>query len=92
MFTPVLLAVTAIAGIAIASYWYAQNSRPPLYTVILVACGLALVAGSTWLDRPRYSYAPNSTPVAIAIAFDLSPSMLAIPEQLNHPDTEASYV
>lgn len=92
MFTPVLLAVTVIAGIAITLYRYAQNSRQPLFTLILALCGLALIAGSTLLDRPLYSYPSKSTPVAIAIAFDLSPSMLAIPDPLTHPDTEPRWL
>lgn len=91
-FTLVLLAATVIAGIVTILYWYGQRRRPPTYTVLLVVCGLALVGGSVLLDRPVYDYAPRTTPVAIAIAFDLSPSMLAIPDPLTHADTEPRYV
>ena len=90
-FNLVLLAVTVLAGVATILYWYRQRRRPPLYTVILVVSGLSLVGGSVLLDRAPYSYAPGATPVAIAIAFDLSPSMLAIPDPLTHPDNEPRY-
>ena len=91
-FTLFLLAATALAGIATILYWVGQQRRPPLYTVILVVCGLALTGGSVLVDRPAYSYAPKATQVAIAIAFDLSPSMLAIPDPSTHPDTAPRYV
>ena len=90
-FTLFLLAATVFSGIATILYWYGQHRRPPSYTVLLVVCGLALVGGSVLLDRPVYDYAPRTTPVAIAIAFDLSPSMLAIPDPLTHADTEPRY-
>ncbi len=90
-FTLFLLAATALAGIATILYWVGQQRRPPLYTVILVVCGLALTGGSVLLDRPAYSYTSKSTRVAIAIAFDLSPSMLAIPDPSTHPDTAPRY-
>jgi hypothetical protein len=91
-FTLFLLTATALAGIATILYWYRQRRRPPTYTVLLVVCGLALVGGSVLLDRPEYDYAPRTTPVAIAIVFDLSPSMLAIPDPSTHSDTEPRYV
>ena len=86
-----LLAATVLAGSAITLYWYGQQSRLPWYSKILVVCGLALVGGSVLLDRPPLSYVRQATPVAIAIAFDLSPSMLAIPDPLVHPDTDPRY-
>ena len=90
-FTLFLLAATVLAGIAIILYWYQQPSRPPWYSILLVVSGLALVSGSVLLDRPSHGYARQATPVAIAIAFDLSPSMLAIPDPLTHPDTPPRY-
>ena len=91
-FTLLLLAATALAGIATILYWYMRGRRPPLYTAILVTFGLALVGGSVLLERPAYSYAPRATPIAIAIAFDLSPSMLSIPDPLTHGEAQARYV
>ena len=90
-FTLFLLAATVLAGIAIILYWYGKHSRPPWYSILLVVSGLVLVGGSVLLDRPSHSYARQATPVAIAIAFDLSPSMLAIPDPLTHPDTPPRY-
>ena len=92
MFTVLLLAATAIAGILTIFYWYGQRRRPPLSTVMLLLSGLLLLAGSTLLDRPAYDYAPQAPPLAIAIAFDLSPSMLAIPDPRTRPDTKPRYI
>ena len=61
-------------------------------TYALVGLGLALCAWSITLDRPSYSYAPLSDPIAIAVAFDLSPSMLAIPDPAFGPDIPPRYV
>ena len=91
-FTLLLITATVLAGIVTVLYWYGQQRRPPAYTVLLVVFGLALVGGSVLLDRPAYDYAPRTTPVAITIAFDLSPSMLAIPDPLTHADTGPRYV
>ncbi len=92
MFTDLLLAATAIAAILIIFYWYGQRRQPPLSTVMLLVSGLLLVAGSMLLDRPAYDYAAQAPPLAIAIAFDLSPSMLAIPDPRTHPDTKPRYI
>ena len=47
---------------------------------LLVVVGLGLCLWSVTLERPEYTFERQSSPIAIAIAFDLSPSMLAIPD------------
>lgn len=84
-----LFAAAAIAaGLIILSYWrmvWRRNTasvqlRSLAVTFALVVLGCILCAWSLVLDRPAYSYSQQESPVAIAIAFDLSPSMLAIPD------------
>ncbi|NNE39206.1 MAG: VWA domain-containing protein, partial [Gammaproteobacteria bacterium] len=52
---------------------------------------MGLLAWSTVNDRPRYSYSLNENPVAISIAFDLSPSMLAIPDPSVSAQTQTRF-
>ncbi len=47
---------------------------------LLVVVGLGLCLWSITLERSPYTFERNASPIAIAIAFDLSPSMLAIPD------------
>jgi hypothetical protein len=49
-------------------------------TYLIVGLGLAFCIWSVALDRPAYRYTPVGKPTSIAVAFDLSPSMLAIPD------------
>lgn len=58
----------------------------------LVAVGLAFCAWSLTLDRPSYSYAEKREPMAIAVAFDLSPSMLAVPDPAFYGEVAPRYV
>lgn len=57
-----------------------SHSRNLLGLLVLISAGLSLVLFSVTLERSSYTFEQHSTPVAIAIAFDLSPSMLAIPD------------
>jgi hypothetical protein len=83
-----IIGATIIAGLAIIIYWVVLIKRSPdlnynhpsRYVLTLVLVAMGLTVWSTVNDRPRYSYSLNENPIAIAIAFDLSPSMLAIPD------------
>jgi hypothetical protein len=54
--------------------------RPLTITIVLVMMGFGFCAWSLTLERPSHNYTRQSSPIAIAVAFDLSPSMLAIPD------------
>jgi hypothetical protein len=56
------------------------HSRTLFSLLVLISAGISLVLWSVTLERSEYTFERQSTPVAIAIAFDLSPSMLAIPD------------
>ncbi len=81
-----LLAAIIIAVVVFA-YWarperraaVVNNPRKLLGLLILIVAGLGLCLWSVTLDRSAYTFERQSNPIAIAIAFDLSPSMLAIP-------------
>lgn len=85
------LAVTTIAlamGLVVLLFWFVvarakpprDRQRPSAITFVLVFLGFATCGWSASLDRPAYSYSRQNSPIAIAVAFDLSPSMLAIPD------------
>jgi len=66
----------------------------PLLTItrVLAVLGLVICAWSVALERPSNSYTRQSNPTAIAVAFDLSPSMLAIPGPAFGQDIPPRYV
>lgn len=78
------VAAASASGVALLLYWRAFSRRksggPSLATVVPAAAGLALCALSSTLGRPDYTYVREAAPLAVAIAFDLSPSMLAVPD------------
>lgn len=89
------LTAAVIGCLAVAAYWLFAMRRdgdgmvtgralPPL---ALVAAGIAFSLWSALADRPSYTFDRDANPVAIAIAFDLSPSMLAVP----HPELDGPY-
>jgi hypothetical protein len=65
---------------------------PHAITLVLVGLGFVFCAWSVVLDRPSLSYAHDDTPIAIAVAFDLSPSMLAIPDPAFDGNIQPRYV
>lgn len=85
--------------LAFVLYWFfstersahSWNNRPSRLVSVLVFLALVLILWTSWLERPSYSYNPESNPVAIAIAFDLSPSMLAIPDPSTNKDLTPRY-
>lgn len=90
-----LLAAILIAT-AVAAYWAKPERRAAVFKrprkmfglLTLIAAGLGLCLWSVTLERSEYTFERQSSPIAIAIAFDLSPSMLAIPNPEfdgNHP-------
>jgi len=84
----VIVGSAITAGLAIALYWIFMAGNPATHPkkypsvslLVLIGLALALTVWSTYVGRPTYSYSLNDNPVVIAIAFDLSPSMLAIPD------------
>lgn len=94
-----LIYVAAVAAIAllILSFWLPRGriaaammrSRRSAYLLIpLFAIGFAACLWSVAADRSAHSFQRQSDPVAVAVAFDLSPSMLATPDPrggLEHP-------
>lgn len=95
---PVVIGWCIVAtGLAVALYWIfagtrTQAARKPSPLVLsLFVLSLLLTAWSAWLERPSYSYEAKTNPVAIAIAFDLSPSMLAIPDPASGLDQTPRY-
>ena len=86
-----------VAGIVIvllasAAYWLAPVRRAGIAShrerlaalLAVVAAGLGIGLWSVAEERTALTYEQQPNPLAIAIAFDLSPSMLAIP----HPDID----
>ncbi len=78
--------VVAISAAAAARYWSvagrtaAVSGTGAAVLCLGAAAGIASVLWSVSLARPASSFEQHATPLAIAIAFDLSPSMLAIPD------------
>lgn len=92
----VLAAVVILA--AVASYWSARARRRPAADAratgvpwLVSGAALAFCLWSVHMERPALSYDNRAEPFAIAIAFDLSPSMLAIPDPAVAPGTPARY-
>lgn len=81
-----LLAAGIMAGTVFA-YWampqrrssVVNQPRSLLGLLLLIGAGVTLCLWSMTLEHPAYTFERHSSPVSIAIAFDLSPSMLAIP-------------
>ena len=84
---PYSVAATVIVTLTIV-YWLAPRRRAavaarPFELAVqlgLVAAGIGLSLWSVSLERSTLTFERQSSPLAIAIAFDLSPSMLAIPD------------
>lgn len=94
-----VLATTFILGIA-AVYWgsstrrHALAANRPASAVLGLACGSALACclWSVHSQVPALSFERPAEPIAIAIAFDLSPSMLAIPDPELAPQATPRYL
>jgi hypothetical protein len=86
--TGLYLLAAAIMVVAVFVYWIQPTRRAAVMAqsrnliglLVLISAGISLVLWSVTLERSEYTFERQSTPVAIAIAFDLSPSMLAIPD------------
>lgn len=97
-FSLYIAAAAAIVG-AIAAYWSTATrrraftaKRPEVPLLLLIAgCALSFCLWSVYLERPAVSYEHRAEPLAIAIAFDLSPSMLAIPDPAAVPEALPRY-
>lgn len=88
MLLPAVLATV----ICTAGYWILlsrRTGRPALPSVslsALVAAILAVLGFLEHLSQPTRAYVPRQAPMAIAMAFDLSLSMLARPDPRTHPE------
>lgn len=75
-------------------YWLRPARRATLHgqlgslggILLLAGVGIGLCLWSISLERSALTFERQASPIAIAIAFDLSPSMLAIP----HPEFDSS--
>jgi hypothetical protein len=95
----VLVWLTIAVALAIAFYWLLfkgkananGKTRPSAVTLVLVFTALALAVWAGYSTRPAYVYQVNDNPLVIAIAFDLSPSMLAIPDPATYPESKSRF-
>lgn len=76
-----------VAGVAALGWLYYRRAQDPApngpafpWTVLYLLAGFAFCAWSYAIERQRAEYLPPERTLALAIAFDLSPSMLAIPD------------
>lgn len=82
------LVATGIVMVLVVLYWTrpqqqrtaAGKSKRLAGLLAFVTLGLGLCLWSVWLERPTHVFERQISPIAIAIAFDLSPSMLATPD------------
>jgi hypothetical protein len=89
------LAIAAMVVVGFV-YWVQPVRRATVVTqsrnlfglLVLISAGLFLSLWSVTLERSAYTFERQSSPIAIAIAFDLSPSMLAIPD----PELESEHL
>lgn len=83
---PLLAAAAGAFALLTIFYWRADvrrrygTHRPSRLVLLLVTGGIVLCGWSVALDRPSLNYARRTSPPVIAVAFDLSPSMLALPD------------
>ncbi len=95
--TLVVVIFAAGAALAVVAYWSmsrgrdATRLRTQSATFLLFTLGLIFCGWSLALEQPALSYMPQDRTVAIAVAFDLSPSMLAIPDPLFERDFPPRY-
>ena len=88
------LASTIIVAL-VFFYWARPRRRASIAAHNMGLPGLLVVAGagigmclwSVSLERDAYTFERHANPIAIAVAFDLSPSMLAIP----NPEFDGQY-
>jgi len=94
-FADLYVAAALLGCLAVAAYWTVAVGRDKngltagrvALPLALAAAGIAFSLWSALANRPSYTFARDTSPVAIAIAFDLSPSMLAVP----HPELDGPY-
>lgn len=64
-----------------------EHWNPSRAVLTAVFIGFILLVGTFYNDRPSYNYTLDENPIAISIAFDLSPSMLAISDPSIRPNS-----
>lgn len=97
---PYFLATLIILSMAVVTYWAMPARRKfvverPAAIGALVAVtlsGFVFCYASISSERTAYTYDRQQNPFAIAIAFDLSPSMLAIPHPSFQEGVEPRYM
>lgn len=88
------LAAILIAALVVL-YWVnparrstlVRRSRNLVGLLVITAAGVGLCLWSVSLESDAYTFERQSSPIAIAVAFDLSPSMLAVP----NPEFDGQY-
>jgi hypothetical protein len=94
-----IITAAVLIGIAVFLYWTsfvnrdgsADKIRPSIPILTIVFLAFVLLIWLSYDEGPRYSYTLNDEPIAISIAFDLSPSMLAIPDPSILPNAETRF-
>lgn len=79
MLAVMLLGVAVLAGTA--AYWRRDPAQMQVraYAFFFAAAGISFAVWLAWTERPQLTVDRHGEPVAVAIALDLSPSMLAQP-------------
>jgi len=93
-----LITGIALVTIGVILYWFFpsgnspgdKKNKPSLYLVGLYLASVVLLVWSGFTSNRNY-YEHNVEPLAIAIALDLSPSMLAIPDPGSSPGAKPRY-
>jgi hypothetical protein len=87
-----LVAAAVVIALLVFLYWRQRSrkpgvaNRPSRLVLVLAGSGIVLCGWSLALEEPDLTYARRANPLVIAIAFDVSPSMLAIPDPQLTPD------
>ena len=87
--------VAILIATLVLFYWSRPARRPASVArsrdlgglLALAAAGIGLCLWSVSLERDAYTFERHANPIAIAVAFDLSPSMLAVP----NPEFDGRY-
>lgn len=86
-------ALVVVVLVATAAYWRREPHpvRKAVVPLLIVATGACFSLWAAWLERPESEFVSAGEPVAIAIAFDVSPSMLAKPAPAGEDDIPARF-
>lgn len=80
MLAAIILGTIVFAGLL--AYWWRDRSRDSALACLVGALGIGLVIWFAWTRAPQLTEDRQAEPLVLAIAMDLSPSMLARPVPL----------